>query len=306
MLDAKSAIEGFLFRIESQRRYSKYTCRNYREAVSEWLAWIAGNEFAKGNFIDVDKRIARNYLVELARKHKPTTTHNKISAIRSFYKFLIQSQECSSNPFSAIKLPKMAKSLPIFLSQTQIPNLLQMPWIFFEQGKIDKEQATRDSLCLELLYGAGLRISELCNLTWQDLDLNANIAKIKGKGNKIRFCPYGENAGEILKTWRKEFALSNSSASTVLHSPTHKQMYPRFVQLELKKYLEFAGLPMNITPHKLRHSFATHLVSEGADLRAVQEMMGHSSLSTTQIYTHLGVAHLQKEYRLAHLRGNKS
>ncbi|MFR6032448.1 MAG: tyrosine-type recombinase/integrase [Bacilli bacterium] len=168
----------------------------------------------------------------------------------------------------------MKERHPRFLSETQLTTLLRAPWIFLEEGKIDKLSAVRDSLCLELLYGAGLRVSELCSLRWGDIDFQTNSARILGKGNKVRFCPFGENAGEILRGWFNDFAADKNSEDFVLRSPTGKKMYPRFIQLELKKYLRHFGLPENVTPHKLRHSFATHLVNGGADLRAVQKCWG--------------------------------
>ncbi|MBO5254785.1 MAG: tyrosine-type recombinase/integrase, partial [Opitutales bacterium] len=160
----------------------------------------------------------------------------------------------------------------------------------------------RDALCLELLYGAGLRISELCQLKWKDIDFVRNAAIVVGKGNKTRFCPFGEVAGKLLQKWRKEYALSTDNDAYILHTSQKKPMYPRYVQRALAKYLIQSGLPSNITPHKLRHSFATHLVNEGVDLRVLQEMLGHASLSTTQIYTHLNTKKLVAEHKAAHPR----
>ena len=304
-MDKSQLLDNFIFRIANQRRYSQYTCRNYAEAVKEFLAWLEANEFACGDLSKVDRRLARDYVMELSHKFKAATTHNKISALRSFFKFLIQTNELDANPFSSVRLPKLKKDIPVFLSETQLPTLLRAPWIFLEEGKIDKLSAVRDSLCLELLYGAGLRVRELCSLRWGDIDFQTNSARILGKGNKVRFCPFGENAGEILRGWFNDFAADKNSEDFVLRSPTGKKMYPRFIQLELKKYLRHFGLPENVTPHKLRHSFATHLVNGGADLRAVQEMLGHSSLSTTQIYTHIGMRKLLDEYRSAHPRARE-
>ncbi len=305
MTNKPQLLENFIFRIANQRRYSAYTCRNYSEAVKEFFAWLDSNEFACGDISKFDRRLAREYVMELSFKFKPATTHNKISALRSFFTFLIQTYELDSNPFSSVRLTKLKKDIPVFLSQAQLPTLLGAPWTFLEEGKIDKLVAVRDSLCLELLYGAGLRVSELCSLRWGDIDFQTNSARILGKGNKVRFCPFGESAGEILRKWHSDFAPDKNPDDFVLCSPTGKKMYPRFIQLELKKYLRHFGLPENVTPHKLRHSFATHLVNGGADLRAVQEMLGHSSLSTTQIYTHIGMRKLLDEYRLAHPRARE-
>ena len=187
-MDKSQLLDNFIFRIANQRRYSQYTCRNYAEAVKEFLAWLEANEFACGDLSKVDRRLARDYVMELSHKFKAATTHNKISALRSFFKFLIQTNELDANPFSSVRLPKLKKDIPVFLSETQLPTLLRAPWIFLEEGKIDKLSAVRDSLCLELLYGAGLRVSELCSLRWGDIDFQTNSARILGKGNKVRFC----------------------------------------------------------------------------------------------------------------------
>lgn len=301
--DIKNAdLEAFMFRIGQQRRYSKYTLRNYEHALKEWLWWVSQNEFLNGDYLKADKRAAKNYIVELASKYSRATLHNKISAIRSFYKFLIQTQTCEGDPFSLVKLPKMKKDLPVFLSEDQVPGLLQMPWILARDGKISEMHAVRDALCMELIYGAGLRISELCSLTWGEIDMSQNAARVTGKGNKTRFCPFGKNAGDLLRKWRDKFAADKSPDSAVLVPVGEHAVYPRLVQRNMKKYLMLAGLPSNITPHKLRHSFATHLVNGGIDLRSLQEMLGHSSLSTTQIYTHLSTKHLVEEHRKAHPR----
>ncbi len=295
-------LDEFLFRISRQRRYSKYTVRNYREAVFDWITWIRASEMSGGDFLRADKKTARAYVVELGMKYSHSTIHNRVSAIRSFYKYLIQAQTVDADPFSLVRLPKMKKDLPVFLSESAMPPLLSAPREDENSGGLEKIDAVRDALCLELLYGAGLRVSELCNLKWGDIDFAANSAKILGKGSKIRFCPFGEKAGEVLRLWRNEFAVSTDKDDYAITLKDGKPLYPRYVQRMLKKYLAETGLPSNITPHKLRHSFATHLVNGGIDLRSLQEMLGHASLSTTQIYTHLSTRKLVEEHRLNHPR----
>ena len=149
---------------------------------------------------------------------------------------------------------------------------------------------------MELLYGAGLRVSELCSLKFCDIDFSKATARVLGKGQKTRICPFGAGALELLKIWKEEFCAARGAKDFILFCESGGPVYPRLVQRSLKKYLIEAGLPANITPHKLRHTFATHLVDGGIDLRALQEMLGHASLSTTQIYTHLGTAHLLREH----------
>lgn len=299
---SRSALDEFVFMIGGQRRYSKNTVRNYTDSVHDWLAWIVSAEMAGGDFLKADKKTARSYVAELSAKYSHSSIHNKVSAIRSFYKYLIRTGAADSDPFSLVKLPKKGKGLPVFLPESSMPALLSAPRFDGNNGLESKEEAMRDALCMELLYGAGLRVSELCSLKWGDIDLSANIAKVLGKGSKIRFCPFGEKAGELLKLWRADFAKSADFHSPVLTLKNGKTIYPQYVRRMLKKYLAQTGLPSNITPHKLRHSFATHLVNGGVDLRALQEMLGHARLSTTQIYTHLNTGKLLEEYRNNHPR----
>ena len=294
-------LDEFITHLITLKRYSKYTARNYKKAIEQWFDFLKENEIEDCNC--VSKRVAKRYVINLSETLENTSLRNKISAIRSFYKYLIQSGSAEEDPFSGIKLPKLKKTLPVFLTENQTPTLLQAPWI---ENDNDKQlQALRDALCFELLYGAGLRISELCSLKWEDIDFSRNAAVVVGKGNKTRFCPFGKIAGDLLNKWKTQFALSTDANANILHTPQNKPMYPRFVQRILAKYLSATGLPQNITPHKLRHSFATHLVNEGIDLRALQEMLGHSSLSTTQIYTHLNTKKLVAEHRSAHPRARQ-
>ena len=295
-------LEDFIFRISQQRRYSQYTVRNYRQSVADWVIWLKQTGYASGDFKRVDKRTARAYVGELSSKYSHSTIHNRVSAIRSFYKFLIQTQEIDADPFSLVKLPKLKKDLPIFLTESAMPPLLSAPRNTDDNEKISPADAMRDALCIELLYGAGLRVSELCNMKWRDVDFSINTARILGKGSKVRFCPFGEKAGEVFKQWRDEFAYSKDPDANAITLQNGKPIYPRYVQRMIKKYLIKAGLPTNITPHKLRHSFATHLVNNGIDLRSLQEMLGHASLSTTQIYTHLSTKKLIEEHRQNHPR----
>ena len=293
-------IEAFMVRIGQQRRYSKYTLRNYSDSIREWVGWLKICEFSDGSYLSAGRRVARMYVAELSSKLRPATVRNKISALRSFYKFLIQTRAAESDPFELVSLPKMKKDLPICLNEGQTAALLQIPWTLERAGKIDRFRALRDALALELLYGAGLRISELCALKWRDIDSRRNVATVLGKGGKTRFCPYGESAGRLLAAWRESGNSPREPDAEILRTAKGAPLYPRLVQRELKIYLQFAGLPLSITPHKLRHGFATHLVNADADLRTVQEMLGHSSLSTTQIYTHLSTRKMLETYNSAH------
>ena len=213
-----------------------------------------------------------------------------------------------ASPWLGLSLPKLAKKLPLFLTEEQMRTLLAVPGQLAQNdagGTGEKERAfarSRDEVMLEVLYGAGLRVSELTGLTWGQVDLEEGSARVRGKGDKERLCPLGETAVAILRTHRNNFAVATDFASPVITQANGQPVTPRWVQLRLKIFLKLAGLPLDLSPHKLRHSFATHLLNSGADLRAVQEMLGHARLSTTQVYTHVSIARLQEAHRKAHPR----
>jgi integrase/recombinase XerC len=206
------------------------------------------------------------------------------------------------SPATGLVLPKLDKPLPKFMTEGQVDRLLAMPTRLLENDGTDAFSAWRDRLALELLYGGGLRVSELCSLTYGDIDMSDGVARVLGKGRKVRLCPLGRVATAALKKFRDDFAPNKRSIDTIIVDAEGAPLTPRKVQLMLKKYLALAGLPMDLTPHKLRHSFATHLLDRGADLRLVQDLLGHASLATTQVYTHVSVARLKEVYRKAHPR----
>ena len=180
--------------------------------------------------------------------------------------------------------------------------LLQAPLQLWRQGKLAEFEAFRDRLILELLYGGGLRVSELCRLNHGDIDLIQGVARVLGKGRKQRLCPLGPVAISCLRLFIERFDLLADTAAPVVVQRSGQRMMPRQVQRLLKTHLAAAGLPLEMTPHKLRHSFATHLLDQGADLRAVQELLGHSNLSSTQVYTHISIARLKQAHQQAHPR----
>jgi integrase/recombinase XerC len=171
-----------------------------------------------------------------------------------------------------------------------------------ENESIDAFTAWRDRLAMELLYGGGLRVSELVALNYGAIELEGGVARVLGKGKKERLCPLGTVAIAVLKKFKSDFAPHTTPTSPVLVTPRHERMPVRQVQLMLKRYLDLADLPHDLTPHKIRHSYATHLLNAGADLRLVQELLGHASLNTTQVYTHVSVARLKEVYAKSHPR----
>ncbi len=201
-----------------------------------------------------------------------------------------------------VPLPKLEKRLPKFLTEEQMKLLLAGPQRLLADGGIDAHTAWRDRLAMELLYGGGLRVSELVALNHGAVDWDSGVARVVGKGRKERLCPLGSVALSVLKKFRDEFAVARAPADPVLVNPNGRRTSIVQVQVMLKRYLALAGLPMDLTPHKLRHSYATHLLNAGADLRLVQELLGHSQLATTQVYTHVSMARLQEIYAKAHPR----
>ena len=186
-------------------------------------------------------------------------------------------------------LPRLDRALPKFLTEGQMLALLGGPGRLLEEGAIDPFTAWRDRLVMELLYGGGLRVSELVGLNYGHIDFRSGVARVMGKGKKERLCPLGPVAMAVLERFRDGFATRSGIADPVVINSRHQRLSARSVQLLLKKYLALAELPADLTPHKIRHSYATHLLDNGADLRMVQDLLGHASLSTTQIYTHVSV-----------------
>ncbi len=295
-------VERFCSFLALERRVSPNTVRNYRHAVTCLAIWLSQEDHWSGDFSSVRSEQARAYVIEQGRRLSRRTLHNHVSGLRAFYRFLRQKGDSQACPFSGLSLPKLEKKLPKFLSKEQMIRLLEAPKKLCEDGQIDLFAATRDRLVLEFLYGGGLRVSELCSLRHIDINKEQQMARVLGKGGKERLCPLGPVAMRCLEEFIHVENRSSSPESPVLCQRGGEFMKPRQIQLLLKKYLTVAGLPGDMTPHKIRHSYATHLLDNGADLRSVQELLGHANLSTTQIYTHVGVARLKSAHKQAHPR----
>ncbi len=295
-------LEPFLRNLEHERRLSVYTLRNYGKAVERFLVYLRKEGDWDGELKSVKMRQARDFVIDEQRRISRRTLHNQVSAIRAFMKYWIRQGAIELNPFEAVVLPKLPKKLPAYMTEAQVRKLLEGPMKLLESGGIEPFPAWRDRLVLELLYGAGFRVSELVNLTYGDVSFEEEVARIVGKGGKSRLCPLGRVAIGVLCKWRDEFAPQTGFQDPVIVSNQGRKWSPRQIQLLLKKYLALAGLPMDLTPHKVRHSYATHLLDNGADLRLVQELLGHSKLSTTQIYTHVNIGRLKAVFDQAHPR----
>ena len=292
----------FLEHLEKERRYSRYTVRNYRQAFEDFWRWLARNGQTDRGLDRLGVREMRDFIIEGQRRFSRRTLHNHVSGLRAFCRFWQRRGRLKSNPLTGVPLPRLDKPLPKFLTEKQMTDLLTGLLRLLENQSLDAFTAWRDRLVMELLYGGGLRVSELVGLDYGQIDYENGVARVMGKGRKERLCPLGRVAMAVLVKWRDEFARDRTPESPVIVNRRHERLPVRQVQLLLKRYLALAGLPNDITPHKLRHSYATHLLNAGADLRLVQELLGHVNLATTQIYTHVSVAHLKKIYERAHPR----
>ena len=250
---------------------------------------------------------ARQFLVTLTRVGATATTvRRKLAAARTFFRFLQRTGAVLDNPFQMLRGPRKPKTLPMVLSVDDVARFLAQPRKDLAAKTCGEYAALRDTAIFEALYSTGCRISEMTAVTWGDIDFGRGTLVVTGKGSKDRLVILGEPALAALTELRRKIraknaALAGDGADAFLSDRLLK-ISPRFVERRMKRYLAEAGLPTDLTPHKLRHSFATHLLDGGADLRSVQEMLGHASLSTTQIYTHVSVERLKDEYAKFHPR----
>lgn len=266
----------------------------------------------------VDRFAARRFAMELRRrKHSAATVARKLSSVRSFYRFLQREGRVTSNPFRGLQGPRRERTLPEILSVSQVARLLEAPWKDLEQQEHRQAApvplgrryaAARDAALFETLYSTGARVAEAVSLREEDVDLLSGVARIRGKGKKERLSPLGGPAcrairralEEARRLWPDRSARPDRWLFCNLRG---NRLSPRSAERIMKKYLRLAGLNLTVSPHVLRHSFASHLLEAGADLRSVQELLGHSSLSTTQIYTHVTPERLKKIHEEAHPRG---
>jgi len=223
----------------------------------------------------------------------------QFSALRTFYQFLAARKGLRRNPLREVQLPKIDKKLPLVLTRQQIEELLAAPARVAKNRAAPGWMPLRDVAIMELFYSSGLRLSELAALDVADVDLYTESVRVFGKGRKERICPVGLPALEAISRYR---AAANVHSGPLFINKGRRRMSTRSIWLILKRYLRHTSIPISISPHKLRHSFATHMLDRGADLRSVQALLGHASLSTTQIYTHVTVERLKKAYAEAHPR----
>jgi site-specific recombinase XerD len=287
-------VDEFLAYLSVERNASVRTVKAYRQALESFRAanktsWkkCAADDFRDYLFTLMKRAQARSYV------------RLQFSALRMFYGFLVSRERLKRDPLREVQLPKIEKKLPLVLTRQQIDELIGAPLKVAKNRAAPPWMPLRDVAILELFYSSGLRLSELTALDVADVDLYTESVRVFGKGRKERVCPVGLPALEAISRYR---AVANVHAGALFINKSRKRMSPRSTWLILKRYLRHTSIPISISPHKLRHSFATHLLDRGADLRSVQALLGHASLSTTQIYTHVTVERLKKAYADAHPR----
>ncbi len=304
-------IEEFLAHLATDRGASAFTQRNYRDALHEFWRWHHAERRSAPDWRTLERDDFRAYLRWLGRgRASRASTQLRFSALRTFYKFLIRRGVLETTPIKNIAMPKLEKRLPKFLTKEQAVELLVSPLKELKKRQnasetpVDTTEFFRDAALLETIYSCGLRVSEVCGLLCGDIDWREQLVRVRGKGRKERQVPIGAPALEAIGRYWESVRHPRDAATPVFLAVANdlRPMLPRAVQLRLKLYLSLAGLDPALTPHKLRHSFATHLLDAGADLRSVQELLGHAHLATTQVYTHLTMERLKKAYEQAHPR----
>lgn len=305
----------FLRYLRAERNASEHTVEAYSSDILEFITRVKGGEESFNDWNGVDRDDAKIFLLRLHEAGDgKRSMQRKLSAMRSFFRYLVRSELVRENPFLRLPPIKADQPLPLVMSIRQIDQLTAAVGGYWSQALsagIPKSEesaafsAARDLAMIEVIYSGGLRISEAVGLNYGDLDLIGGVVKVRGKGKKERLAVLGRPAERALRAYlklRAGLGAGRSPGAPVFLNQAGARLTPRSFQRNLKNYLLTAGLPPDLTPHKLRHSFATHLLDAGADLRSVQEMLGHENLSTTQIYTHVSAERMKEVYREAHPR----
>ena len=282
---------------------SPHTLRNYLSDLDQFVAFLRERELCIENdevdFRKIDTHVVRAYLAALAKDRKKSSIGRKLAALKKFFRYLVASGEIEKDPLLLIHSPKQEKPLPPFLTVDDAFRLLGSVQV---QSGLD----VRDRAVLEVFYSTGIRVSELVGMNWADIDVQLGIVRVLGKGSKERIVPIGEVALNALEEYAREqrarWQLPCRGANPVFLNNRGRRITTRSVARIVEKHLKHAGIPVRMGPHGLRHSFATHVLNSGADLRVIQEMLGHASLSTTQKYTHLNLDALTAVYDKAHPR----
>jgi site-specific recombinase XerD len=309
-------VSAFLTHLAADRGASLHTRRNYGQALADFARWHRQERGQPPNWRRLSRDDFRAYLRFLGRGNlSRAAVQLRFSALRTFYRFLIRRGGVAQTPIRDLALPRPPRRLPVFLTADQTQALLTAPLRELEERRRAGLEVTpavaaecwRDAAVLETIYSCGLRISELCGLRVEDLNFDEQLVRVRGKGRKERLVPIGAPALEAVRAFWQRLKLPPGPGDPAFpaRDGSAGAVSPRTVQLRLKRHLAAAGLDPAITPHKLRHSFATHLLDAGADLRSVQELLGHAHLATTQVYTHLTTERLKKVYDQTHPRARE-
>ncbi|MCG8600857.1 MAG: tyrosine recombinase XerC [Verrucomicrobiales bacterium] len=290
------SLEAFLEYLSIEKNSSPRTLANYRHAIEKFREAVP--KFRGWERIDAND--FRDYLYDCMKSGwARSTVRLHFAALRSFYKYLTRREGLPLNPVAEVQLPKAEKKLPVVLTQAQVTTLLEMPFRVDQPKQAALWTAARDAAILELFYSSGIRLSELAALNVEDFDLHQECVRVFGKGSKERVCPVGTPAAEAIHKYRNEARVLDGP---LFISKLRKRLTTRAISDVFRKYHKLSDIPVNVSPHKLRHSFATHLLDHGADLRSVQTLLGHASLSTTQIYTHVSIERMKTVYEKTHPR----
>ena len=299
-------IRNFLNHLSIEKGFSENTINAYRNDLNQLADFIEETAVGKGYTPDwsrVDRNLLISYILDLKeRNYAPATVARKVAAVKSFFDFLVADGIIKSDPTENLSSPKVGKSLPKPLSATEVELLLAAP------ARLSTHEAKRDVAMIELLYACGMRVSELISLNMGDVNLEAGYVRCLGKGSKERIIPIHQAASKVVKEYIGEartYLLHNRDEQALFLNRRGERLTRQGFWLILKTYARAAGIKKPVTPHTLRHSFATHVLSGGADLRAVQELLGHANISSTQIYTHLTTEHVRQAYEKAHPRAQE-
>ena len=294
----QAAVEGFLRYLRIERNASPLTLKSYRSDLARLLQFLVSTDAGLHEPRDVSIGQLRGYVADLhQRGYARSTIARRLASLRSLFEYCRREKLVESNPARALRTPRQGRRLPHFLSTEQVAKLLETP-------PDDQPAGLRDRAILETLYSAGLRVSELVSLDLADWDRDSNVLRVRGKGRKERIAPVGRFAAAAILDWLQHRQTDNSPSATdvdaMFLNRFGRRLSARSVGRMLKKHIAAAGLDQLTSPHTLRHSFASHMLDGGADLRSVQELLGHKSLTTTQIYTHVSTRRLRETYDRAH------
>ena len=301
----RGEIQSFLNHLSIEKGFSENTTQAYRNDLYQLAAFVEELATAQGyepQWGAIDRNLLLSYILNLKeRNYAPATVARKVAAVKSFFDFLVAEGTVEGDPTENLSSPKVGKPLPRPLSPAEVEALLKEP------AKLSSPEAKRDKAMLELLYAGGMRVSELVSMNVGDMNLQAGFVRCFGKGAKERLIPIHHRAADALGEYvsqARPLLLHNSDEEALFLNRRGERLTRQGFWLLLKGYARAAGLKTEVTPHTLRHSFATHMLSGGADLRAVQELLGHANISSTQIYTHLTSEHVRQAYEKAHPRAN--